>query len=137
MVTWALTGPPAVAPSVCDVPAEAKASRQVSSGASGEGFPQLGREKHIKHCIERTFILKEKKKIRFSAFSDCNLCPRNEKKPQNNLTVVDMNSQRASAMLLTAALSTRYSLWPDLRWVGADGGKEEEGQTHRLSSSRR
>lgn len=62
MVTWALTGPPAVAPSVCDVPAEAKASRQVSSGASGEGFSQLGREKHIKHCIERTFILKEKKK---------------------------------------------------------------------------
>lgn len=61
MVTWALTGPPAVAPSVCDVPAEAKASRQVSSGASGEGFSQLGREKHIKHCIERTFILKKKK----------------------------------------------------------------------------
>lgn len=56
---------------------------------------------------------------------------------ENNLTVVDMNSQRASAMLPTAALSTRYSLWPDLRWVGVDGGKEEEGQTHRLSSSRR
>lgn len=51
MVTWALTGPPAEAMSVGGV--SAKASRQVSSGASGEGFSQLQREN------EKTFSQKD------------------------------------------------------------------------------
>lgn len=44
--------------------------------------------------------------------------------PQINVMAVDMDSQRPSVMLLTATLSTRYSIWPDLRSERNEGKRK-------------